>query len=154
MARRGRGFWAQLAFTVLVAAFLIVPVVMSITAGVTANFFQGVKSGLTTRWIGEVWRLYRDTIVLSMTIALATLIVDLAVGALFRPERATIVEPGAGQVKGRVATSFFLGDRTRLLVEGVSSGTLVVETTDRREWEPGQDVHLVIDPDALLTLDR
>ncbi|SRR5712691_2245761 len=80
MARRGRAFWAQLAFTVLVAAFLIVPVAMSITAGVTANFFQGVKSGLTTRWIGEVWRLYRDTIVLSMTIALATLIVDLAVG--------------------------------------------------------------------------
>jgi len=31
MARRGRGFWAQLAFTVLVAAFLIVPVAMSIT---------------------------------------------------------------------------------------------------------------------------
>ncbi len=80
MARRGRAFWAQLAFTVLVAAFLIVPVAMSITAGVTANFFQGVKSGLTTRWIGEVWRLYRDTIVLSMTIALATLIVDLAAG--------------------------------------------------------------------------
>ena len=68
MPHRGRGFWAQLAFTVLVAAFLIVPVVMSITAGVTANFFHGVKSGLTTRWIGEVWRLYRDTIVLSMTI--------------------------------------------------------------------------------------
>jgi len=76
------------------------------------------------------------------------------VEVLFRPERAAIVEAGAGQVKGRVATSFFLGDRTRLLVEGVSSGTLVVETTDRRDWEPGQDVHLVIDPDALLTLDR
>jgi putative spermidine/putrescine transport system permease protein len=80
MAGRGRGFWAQLAFTVLVAAFLIVPVVMSITAGVTANFFQGIKSGVTTRWIAEVWRLYRDTIVLSMTIAVATLIVDLAIG--------------------------------------------------------------------------
>jgi len=63
-----------------VAAFLIVPVVMSITAGVTANFFQGIKSGVTTRWIAEVWRLYRDTIVLSMTIAVATLIVDLVIG--------------------------------------------------------------------------
>ncbi len=47
-----------------------------------------------------------------------------------------------------------LGDRTRLLVEGVSAGTLIVETTDRRDWEPGQDVYLAIDPDALLTLDR
>jgi len=76
------------------------------------------------------------------------------VEALFRPERAAIVDPGAGQVKGRVATSFFLGDRTRLLVEGVTTGALIVETTDRRDFQPGQDVHLVIDPDALLTLDR
>src|SRR5438874_10853561 len=76
------------------------------------------------------------------------------VEVLFRPERAAIVAPGAGHVKGRVSSSFFLGDRTRLLVEGVSAGTLIVETTDRRDWEPGQDVYLAIDPDALLTLDR
>ncbi|OLE01180.1 MAG: hypothetical protein AUG80_00315 [Candidatus Rokubacteria bacterium 13_1_20CM_4_68_9] len=68
--------------------------------------------------------------------------------------RSRIVAPGAGHVKGRVSSSFFLGDRTRLLVEGVSAGTLIVETTDRRDWEPGQDVYLAIDPDALLTLDR
>jgi putative spermidine/putrescine transport system permease protein len=80
MARRPASFHAQLAFTVLVAAFLVVPVAMSITAGLTVNFFQGVRSGLTLRWIGEVWRLYRETIVLSMTIALACLAVDLAVG--------------------------------------------------------------------------
>ena len=78
--RRAGWFYAQLGFTVLVAAFLVVPVVMSITAGLTVNFFQGVKSGLTLRWIGEVWRLYRETIVLSLTIALACLAVDLAVG--------------------------------------------------------------------------
>src|SRR5206468_623506 len=76
------------------------------------------------------------------------------VEVLFRPERAAIVAPGAGHAKGRVSSSCFLGDRTRLLVEGVSAGTLIVETTDRRDWEPGQDVYLAIDPDALLTLDR
>ena len=80
MAGRSRWFHAQLAFTVLVAAFLVVPVLMSMTAGLTVNFFQGVKSGLTLRWIGEVWRLYRDTIVLSLTIALTCVAVDLAVG--------------------------------------------------------------------------
>ena len=80
MRRRARWFYPQLAFTVLVAAFLVVPILMSITAGLTANFFQGVKSGLTVRWIGEVWRLYRETIALSLTIALACLAVDLAVG--------------------------------------------------------------------------
>ena len=60
----------------------------------------------------------------------------------------------ASSISAKVTSSFFLGDRTRLLVEGVSAGTLIVETTDRRDWEPGQDVYLAIDPDALLTLDR
>jgi putative spermidine/putrescine transport system permease protein len=80
MARRSRWFYPQLGLTLAAAAFLIVPVVLSITAGVTVNFFQGVKSGLTLRWVGEVWRLYRDTIALSMTIALACLAVNLLVG--------------------------------------------------------------------------
>jgi putative spermidine/putrescine transport system permease protein len=80
MARRSAWFYAQLGLTLLVAAFLIVPVTMSITAGLTANFFQGVKSGLTLRWVAEVWRLYRDTIYFSMAIALACLGVDLLLG--------------------------------------------------------------------------
>jgi putative spermidine/putrescine transport system permease protein len=80
MVRRSVAFWLQLGFTLLVCAFLIVPVGLSVTAGVTANFFQGVRSGLTLRWVEEVWRLYRDTIALSMTIALACLVVDLLAG--------------------------------------------------------------------------
>lgn len=80
MAKRSAWFFPQLGLTLLVAAFLIVPVVMSVTAGLTVNFFQGVKSGLTVRWVGEVWRLYRETIYLSMTIALACLLVNLVVG--------------------------------------------------------------------------
>jgi putative spermidine/putrescine transport system permease protein len=78
--RRGLGFALQLGFTAVVAAFLVAPILLSITAGLTANFFQGVKSGLTTRWVEEVWRLYRDTIALSMTIALCCLAVDLVLG--------------------------------------------------------------------------
>ncbi|HXG03442.1 MAG TPA: ABC transporter permease subunit [Candidatus Binatia bacterium] len=78
--RRSAWFYPQLAFTVLVAAFLVVPVAMSMTAGLTVNFFQGVRSGLTLRWIGEVWALYRETIGLSMAVALACLAVDLVIG--------------------------------------------------------------------------
>ena len=80
MPRRTGAFYAQLAFTLLVCAFLVVPVALSITAGLTVNFFQGVKSGLTLRWVGEVWRLYSETIFLSMLIALACLAVTLVVG--------------------------------------------------------------------------
>jgi putative spermidine/putrescine transport system permease protein len=78
--RRGAAFYAQLAFTLLVCAFLIVPVGLSVTAGITVNFFQGVRSGLTVRWVQEVWRLYSETIALSMVIALACLVADLLIG--------------------------------------------------------------------------
>jgi len=77
---RGARFWAQLAFTLLVCAFLIVPVVMSVLAGITENFFVGLKSGLTLRWIGEVWELYARTVYLSIGIALACLAATLALG--------------------------------------------------------------------------
>jgi putative spermidine/putrescine transport system ATP-binding protein len=76
------------------------------------------------------------------------------VEVLFRPERAAIVAAGAGGLKGRLLTAFFLGDRTRLIVEGVSDAPLIVETTARGPFEPGQEVHVAIDADALLTLAR
>ncbi len=77
---RGRAFYLQLAFTLLVCAFLIVPVVMSIMAGLTVNFFQGIKSGLTLRWVFEVWELYADTIYLSLVISVACLASTVLIG--------------------------------------------------------------------------
>jgi putative spermidine/putrescine transport system permease protein len=78
--RRGARFWMQLAFTLFVCAFLVVPVVMSVLAGVTENFFIGLKSGLTLRWIGQVWELYSGTVYLSIGIALACLAATLVLG--------------------------------------------------------------------------
>lgn len=73
-------FWAQAALTLAVCAFLVVPVVLSILAGLTENFFVGLRSGLTLRWIGEVWTLYSGTIGMSVGIALGCLAITLAVG--------------------------------------------------------------------------
>jgi len=73
-------FVAQLAFTLTVAAFLIVPAVLSMLAGVTANYFAGVRSGLTLQWVVEVWQLYSETIFRSVLVALATLAVTLFCG--------------------------------------------------------------------------
>jgi putative spermidine/putrescine transport system permease protein len=71
----------EISVTLLVAAFLIVPMVLSLMAGVTANYFQGlIRSGATLRWVGEVWDLYAGTIVLSLEIALATLVLTLFIG--------------------------------------------------------------------------
>jgi putative spermidine/putrescine transport system ATP-binding protein len=72
---------------------------------------------------------------------------------LFRPERAAVVEAGAGALKGRVVTSFFLGDRTRLVLEGIGDAPLILETSAQREYRAGEDVHVAIDPDALYILE-
>jgi putative spermidine/putrescine transport system permease protein len=73
-------FTGQLLFTLAVAAFLVVPAVLSISAGVTANYFRGISSGVTLQWVFQVWDLYADTILLSFLIAFATLAVTLVVG--------------------------------------------------------------------------
>jgi putative spermidine/putrescine transport system permease protein len=73
-------FACQLIFTLLVAVFLVVPAGLSITAGVTVNYFRGIQSGLTLQWVAQVWELYGGTILLSFIIAFATLAVTLGAG--------------------------------------------------------------------------
>ena len=73
-------FAGQLGFTLLVAAFLIVPAALSMLAGVTVNYFRGIRSGVTLEWMVQVWELYADTIFRSFEVALATLFLTLVVG--------------------------------------------------------------------------
>jgi putative spermidine/putrescine transport system permease protein len=80
MQRRSGIFWLQMAFTLVVCAFLIVPVGLSILAGLTKNLFIGIDSGLTLDWLVKVWTDYRQTVFLSVKIALACLICTLLLG--------------------------------------------------------------------------
>ena len=73
-------FTAQLIFTLLVAAFLVLPAGLSISAGVTVNYFRGISSGITLQWVAQVFDLYAGTIGLSFLIAFATLAVTLIAG--------------------------------------------------------------------------
>jgi len=73
-------FYLQLALALLVCAFLIVPVILSMLAGVTVNYFYGLSSGITLRWVVEVWDLYSGTVYRSLGIALACLAADLVLG--------------------------------------------------------------------------
>ena len=80
MRRRDAAFWCLLAFTLCVCAFLIVPVGMSMLAGVTVNYQAGIGSGFTLRWVAQVWDGYSDTIFRSIGIALACLACTLVLG--------------------------------------------------------------------------
>ncbi|MGI9417281.1 MAG: ABC transporter ATP-binding protein [Geminicoccaceae bacterium] len=75
------------------------------------------------------------------------------VEVLFRPEDASIVAVTDVQLRGRVGASYFFGDRTKILLEGVSDDVVVVETGERREFPSGTEVGLTVNANALLTLD-
>ncbi|MCG8444958.1 MAG: ABC transporter permease subunit [Hyphomicrobiales bacterium] len=70
----------QVTVTLSACAFLLVPAVMSIMAGITVNYFRGISSGVTLKWLFEVWELYAGSIWLSIGIALACLAVTLLIG--------------------------------------------------------------------------
>ena len=78
--KRRKLFYLQAAVTTLTALFMIVPVVMSMLAGVTENYFIGLRSGLTLKWVEQVWALYADTFWLSLLIALSCLALTVALG--------------------------------------------------------------------------
>ncbi|HXZ01541.1 MAG TPA: ABC transporter ATP-binding protein [Stellaceae bacterium] len=71
---------------------------------------------------------------------------------LFRPEDAAIVAAAEAQLTGSVAAAIFLGDRTRLSVDGFGAEPIIVETSGRHVFAPGDTVHLRIAEGALLSL--
>ncbi|HLP68854.1 MAG TPA: ABC transporter permease subunit [Rhizobium sp.] len=70
----------QISVTLLASAFLLVPTIQSVLAGLTVNYFQGLRSGLTLEWIAVVWELYAPSTFLSLGLSLACLAVTLVIG--------------------------------------------------------------------------
>ena len=78
--KKSKTFFAQLFLCIIVCAFLIVPVIQSVMAGLTVNYIAGLKSGFTFQWFVKVWELYRDTIFRSIMIGLVCLGCTLIIG--------------------------------------------------------------------------
>lgn len=70
----------QLTVTLMACAFLLVPTILSVLAGLTVNYFVGLSSGFTLKWVYRVWELYADSIFLSLWLAIACLISTLIIG--------------------------------------------------------------------------
>jgi putative spermidine/putrescine transport system permease protein len=66
--------------TVLVTLFTVAPMLLSVTAGLVNNYSTGLASGLTTRWLEQVWESYGDTAWRSMLLALACVLGTLLMG--------------------------------------------------------------------------
>ena len=69
-----------LLITVLVTVFTVAPMLLSVSAGLVNNYSTGLKSGLTTRWFGEVWANYGDTVARSMLLAASCVVATVVAG--------------------------------------------------------------------------
>ncbi|MBL6929362.1 MAG: ABC transporter ATP-binding protein [Rhodospirillales bacterium] len=72
---------------------------------------------------------------------------------LFRPEDADIVSAEDAHFTGRVMSAFFLGDRTRLILDGGGKSPVVLESPLRDVFEVGADIPVRIRPDGFITLE-
>ena len=70
----------------------------------------------------------------------------------FRPEHAMVAKTGQGHLKATVLSSFFMGDRTRLIVNGETDEPLKVEALGRQSFDKGQTVDIHLDLHSLFTL--
>ncbi len=72
--------WSLVALTALVAVFMLAPIALSVMAGLVHNYSTGLKSGLTLRWLGEVWENYGGTVGASLLLALLCVAGNLLIG--------------------------------------------------------------------------
>ena len=74
------------------------------------------------------------------------------VDLLFRPENAVITDKSNGTFNGTVATSFFLGDRMRIIIDGIGNEQVTLETDNRAALKQGDAVSIAIDPEFLVSI--
>lgn len=72
---------------------------------------------------------------------------------MFRPEDADIVGANEAHFTGRVVSVFFLGGRTRLILDCGGDRTVVVESTLRDSIQAGAEISVRVRPEGFMALD-
>jgi putative spermidine/putrescine transport system ATP-binding protein len=71
---------------------------------------------------------------------------------MVRPEDLRVADDAAQAISGRLTARYFLGSRTRLLVDIGQETPVLVDTSERGEYAQGSVVHLRIDPATMIVL--
>jgi len=71
---------------------------------------------------------------------------------MFRPEDVQLVDSDRAQFSGRVISSFFLGDHTRIVIDAGLSDPIIARVQQRVGLRNGDPVHCRVDPGAILNL--
>ena len=69
-----------LGITGLTILFLLGPIVISVMAGLVNNYRIGLSSGLTLKWVMQVWSVYGGTVALSLQLAVMSVLITIALG--------------------------------------------------------------------------
>jgi putative spermidine/putrescine transport system ATP-binding protein len=78
---------------------------------------------------------------------------DAAGGVVMvRPEDLRVAGDAAQAISGKLTARYFLGSRTRLLVDIGQNAPVLVDTSERSDFAQGSVVHLRIDPAAMIVL--
>ncbi|MEO6984781.1 MAG: ABC transporter ATP-binding protein [Paralcaligenes sp.] len=72
----------------------------------------------------------------------------------FRSEDATLLAPDQSTLRGTVVNIQFLGERTRVYLQGVSDSVVCIETSNRTYYQAGQEVGLQIPQEHLLIMGK
>ena len=72
---------------------------------------------------------------------------------LFRPEDMDIVSAPEAHFTGKIMSVLFLGDRTRLVLDGGGNEPVVIESPLRTNFEVGMDVPVRIRPEGFMALE-
>lgn len=66
--------------TVLTVLFLLGPILVSVLAGLVNNYREGLSSGLTLKWVQQVWSVYGGTVWLSLKLAVLCVVINIVIG--------------------------------------------------------------------------
>ncbi len=74
---------------------------------------------------------------------------------MFRPEDVEVVdgESGSADLRGTIASTFFMGDKTRLLIDIGAQAPVIAESRRRIAWHVGEPVALHVPRHALMHFD-
>lgn len=71
---------------------------------------------------------------------------------LFRPENVKLTQTPDNAFTGTVAASFFLGDRNRVIVNGVGEQQITLETSNQVAFNEGDSISFTIDSESCVVL--
>jgi putative spermidine/putrescine transport system permease protein len=80
MSSTARRPWGLAATTAAVTLFILAPMALSVSAGLMNNYAAGWRGGITLRWLHEVWTQYGGTVLASVVIAAATVVITALLG--------------------------------------------------------------------------